>query len=518
MDQILRQFSAIAGETWRRRWIGLAVAWLVAIAGAVALWRTPDRYEATARVYVDTQTVLKPLMEGLAVQPNIDQQIGMLARTIIARPNIEKIMHSANMDVSTMSQVERDRIVDQLTKRISFTGSGRDNIYTISYQDTSADRSKLVVQDLLSLFVESGLGNKRRDSEAARRFIDEQIKAYEEKLAEAENRLKDFKLKNLEFTSGPGQDYFTRMNLLSEEAAKVRGELRAAEQTRDAYRRELSGEDPVMLPDPGAAPTAAGNISEYDARIDTQRKQLDELLRRFTDQHPDVVATRRLLAQLEEQKKVETEARRKAAASSTPRLSASTNPVFQRIKISLAEAEANVASLRARAGEADARLATLRAKAGKAPQIEADLAQLNRDYDVLRKNYEQLVTRRESASLSEDVDSAGLAEFRIIDPPRISPTPVFPNRVVLVPLIMLAALGAGLAASFAMARAFPTFHGVAALRQLTQRPVLGSISMVESAGRIWRRRFSNAAFAGGFASLIVTYGIWVSWLSLSARV
>ncbi len=184
------QFSTIAGDMWRRRWIGLAVAWLVAVAGAVVLWRTPDRYETTARVYVDTQTVLKPLMAGLAVQPNIDEQIGMLARTIIARPNIEKIMHSANLDVSVTSQIQRDQMVDDLTKRIRFNRGGRENIYTISYQDTNPERSKRVVQDLLSLFVESGLGNKRRDSEAARRFIDEQIKGYEQKLVRSRESVK----------------------------------------------------------------------------------------------------------------------------------------------------------------------------------------------------------------------------------------------------------------------------------------------------------------------------------------
>ena len=209
----------------------------------------PIAYEASARVYVDTQTVLKPLMAGLAVQPNIDEQIGMLARTIIARPNIEKIMHSANLDVSATSQIERDQMVDALTKRIRFTSSGLENIYTISYQDTNPDRSKRVVQDLLSLFVESGLGNKRRDSVSARRFIDEQIKGYEQKLAEAENRLKEFKLKNMEFTSGTGQDYFTRMSLLSEEATKVRAELRVSRTDARRLRRELAGEDPVMLPD-----------------------------------------------------------------------------------------------------------------------------------------------------------------------------------------------------------------------------------------------------------------------------
>ena len=184
----------------------------------------------------------------------------MLARTIIARPNIEKIMHSANLDVSVKSQIERDQMVDNLTKRIRFNRGGRENIYTISYQDTNPERSKRVVQDLLSLFVESGLGNKRRDSEAARRFIDEQIKGYEQKLAEAENRLKEFKLKNLGFASGTGGDYFTRTRAMSEEAAKVRLELRAAEQARDAYRRELAGEDPVMLPGVGPAGSAGGGM------------------------------------------------------------------------------------------------------------------------------------------------------------------------------------------------------------------------------------------------------------------
>jgi polysaccharide chain length determinant protein (PEP-CTERM system associated) len=518
MEEIVRQFWIVGGAMWRRRWIGLAVAWLVAIVGGVIVWRTSDRFEASARVYVDTQTVLKPLMAGLAVQPNIDEQIGILARTIIARPNIEKIMHSANLDVAATTQIERDRMVDELTKRIHFTSSGRQNIYTISYQDTNPDRARRVVQDLLSLFVESGLGNKRRDSESARRFIDEQIKVYEQKLAEAENRLKEFKLKNLGVTSGTGADYFARMTELTAEAAKVRQELRSAEEVRDAYKRELAGEDPVMLPDINASASSGATGSDYNSRIDALRKQLDELLRRYTDQHPDVVSARRLLAQLEEERKQEIEARKQTAVQSPSRFSTSTNPVFQRIKIALAEAEANVASLRSRVAETEGRLAQQRAAASRVPQIEAELAQLNRDYEVLHKNYVQLVSRRESASLGEDVDSAGLAEFRIIDPPRVAPNPVFPNRLALIFVVLVAAIGAGLAASFAMARVRPTFHAVAALREFTQRPVLGSVSMLATDADLRRRRLANVAFGGGLAGLLVACGLWVTVVSMSTRI
>jgi polysaccharide chain length determinant protein (PEP-CTERM system associated) len=517
MDELMHQVMTALRGMWRRRWIGLAVAWAVAVIGAIVLLRIPDRYEATARVYVDTQTVLKPLMAGLAVQPNVNEQISMLARTLIARPNVEKIIRSADLDVAATTQIEKDRLVDSVSQRIKFLGVGRENIYSISYQDVNPDRAKRVVQDLLSLFVESGVGDKRRDNEAARRFIDEQIKGYEKKLEEAESRVKDFKIKNVGFTSNTGQDYFTRVNTVADEVQKLRLELRAAEESRDALKRELVGEDPILLPDT-ASSGGAGSTSEFDTRIREQNKLLDELMRRYTDQHPDVVTTKRLIASLEEQKKQELEARRKSAAQNPATFSPSTNPVFQQIKISLADAEANVAALRARVTEGEARLAQLKAVAGRAPQVEAELAQLNRDYDVLRKNYDQLATRRESASMAQDVDSQlSMAEFRVIDPPRISPKAVFPNRLALVPVVLLLALAAGMAVSLAVSQIVPTFHDARQLRSASKRAVLGTISLQATQPIIHKQRRANLAFGGGVASLLALYATWITWVALAAR-
>jgi hypothetical protein len=192
--------------------------------------------------------------------------------------------------------------------------------------------------------------------------------------------------------------------------------------------------------------------------------------------------------------------------------------VFQKLRISLAEAEANVASLRSRLGESEARLAQLKAIAGKAPQIEAEMAQLNRDYDVLRKNYEQLVSRRESASMSGDVDGlARMAEFRIIEPPRISPKPVFPNRLALVPLVLALAVAIGMAASLAISQILPTFFNARQVRSVTKRPVLGAVSLQFTQPVVHRRKQVNAAFAGGVAMLIALYGSWITWVALAAR-
>jgi polysaccharide chain length determinant protein (PEP-CTERM system associated) len=256
-----------------------------------------------------------------------------------------------------------------------------------------------------------------------------------------------------------------------------------------------------------------------DARIDVQKRQLDELLRRYTEEHPDVAQTRRMIGALEEQKRQEAEARRKAAAAAGPaRLSAATNPVFQQIKISLTEAEANVAALQARVAELQSRLDQLRASANRVPQVEAELAQLNRDYEIIRQNYQQMVARRESLTLTGELDeTAGLAEFRIIDPPRVSDKPVFPNRMVMIPLLLVVAIGAGAAAAFAVSQLMPTFHSTRSLREIGQRPVLGSLSLRPTAAMVRRQRLSTVYFAGSLAGLIGVYGAWLLWFALVAR-
>jgi polysaccharide chain length determinant protein (PEP-CTERM system associated) len=513
MDELVRQiFDALHG-IWQRRWIGLIVAWVAALAGVALLLRVPDRFEASSRIFVDTETVLRPLLSGLAVQPDVNEQIGMLARTLITRPNIEMLIRNADLSVVIKDERDRERLIDELTREIRLKGGGRENLYDLTYRDIDKKRAQRVVQTLTNMFVESGLGGKRRDNEAATRFIVEQIKTYERKLEEAEGRLKDFKLRHLGDSNAAGQDYFGRMSQISEQLAKARLELREAEQRRDALKRELAGEEPVLLAEPSAIVTPG--VPELDMRLDGMHKQLDELLRRYTDQHPDVIALRMQVSQLEEQRRKDLEARRRVTQGQSR--SAATNPVFQQIKISLAEAEASVASLRARVGELQSRNDQLRASAGKAPQVEAEMAQLNRDYEVQRKQYEALVSRRESASISGDVDATGqLAEFRIIEPPRVSPKPVFPNRAAIAPLVLIASLGLGVFASLLMSQLFPTVRSARALRDLGQRPVLGTVSLLRDPAMLRRRRRANLAFGGAVSSLVMVMGAWIAWVSLAA--
>lgn len=514
MDEILRQLTGYLRAIWQRRWIGLAAAWVVAVIGVVVVLRMPDKYEADARIHVDTQSVLKPLMSGIAVQPNIDQQVAILSRTLISRPNIEKLIRMADLDLKLKTKEEKEALIDELIKTLSIKSAGRDNLYILAYRDPEPQKAKRVIQSLTSIFVESSLGDKRKDSDTARKFIEEQIKVYETKLQEAEGRLKEFKLKNIAMNLGEGKDYFARIGEVNTQLSQARLQLREAENSRDALKRQLAGEDPVLLPD---APELASSVSipEIDGRIDALKRNLDALLQKYTDQHPDVTGTKRVIEQLEEQKRKEIAARKKAGPQVS---SANANPVYQQLKVALGEAEANIASLRARVGEYEARQKAMADAAKRLPEIEAEFVQLNRDYEVHKKNYESLVARREAATISGEMEAAsGVADFRLIDPPRVSPKPVAPNRYLLLSLVLLVSLSAGVAAGFIYSQVRPTVMDSRTLRDLTGLPLLGSVSMIASDETKRLERRDLMRFAGGAAGLLGSYGAAMLLLFLTAR-
>ncbi len=524
MHYMVEQFLDYARATWQRRFIGLTVAWLAAFGTIVAIVLTPDKYEASARLFVDTQSVLKPLMAGLAVQPNIEQQVGMLSRTLLSRPNMEKLVRMADLDLEAKTPQQRDAIIDGLINSISVRGNPRENLYSISYRSSQPATAKKVVDSLLSIFVESGLGNKRRDTEKAQQFIDEQLREYEKRLQEAERRLKEFQLNNLNTIAG-GQDAIGTMVAMEDQIGRVRMDLRAAEQSRDALQRELSGEEPVFLPDPNWSAPSGNNESlstELDQRIDALKRNLDELLRKYTEQHPDVTGTRRVLAELETQRQERLEALKKAIAADKSEGARSVpgverNPVYQQLKLSLAEAEANVAALRGRLGAMETRYEQVRNTARMRPELEEQLVQLNRDYQVQKSQYNSLLARRESASMTSELEaSASIADFRIIDPPRVSPKPVAPNRLLLLPAALVVSAGAGVFAAFAYGQIFPSFYTARGLRRLTQRPVLGAITLQETPQSKRNQRVRSFAFSSALAGLLGLFGsAWVVMLFMS---
>lgn len=519
MQDLIHQLLNLARGMWRYRWHAAVVAWVVAVVGAVVVFQIPDRYQASARVYVDTQSILKPLLSGLAVQPNVEQQVAMLSRTLISRPNIEKLVRMADLDLQTESKAQQEALISDLMQKLAIRSTARDNLYTLSYSDPDKDKAQRVVQSLVSIFVESSLGASRKDADAAKVFLNEQIKAYEAKLEEAERRLKEFRLRNIDQRTADGRDAAARLAEMSAQLDAARLQLREAEHARDAARRQLEQEraragDVTMR---SILQESALSIAtpEIDARLQAQRTNLDGLLQRYTEQHPDVIATRRLIAELEaEKEKQVAELRRAALAAPAPVYSSAQNLVEQELNRVLAASEVQVASLKARVAEYTTRYEQALKLLRTSPEIEAEYAQLNRDYAIHRKNYEDLVARRETATISGELEATGVAEFRLIDPPRVDPKPVWPNRLLLLAGVLVASLGAGAVIALLLAQLRPVFHTAAELRQVTQLPLLGTIDLVVDELQKHRERRDVWRFGLASGGLVVVYSVLMAALAL----
>ena len=510
MHEILAKMISYLRAMWLLRWYAVIAAWLIALIGWGWVYITPNQYEATARVYIDTQNMLKPLMSGLTVAPNMDQIVTMMTRTLISRPNMEKVARMTDLDVRAKTPKETEALLDGLANEIKLGTTRGDDLYVISYRHRDPEIAKRVVQSLLTILVEGSLGTKRKDTDTAKRFIDDQLKSYEEKLVAAENALKEFKQKHVGLMPGQGGDYFTKLATAQQTLAEAQLALREAESRRDQLKRQLADEDPEAQ---GSAPATPAN-PEIDARIQELQKRLDQLRLVYTERHPDVVATKRLVEQLEAQKKEEAKTKKPTAASA----GSSANPFYQQLGVALAESEANVASMRARTNELTNRLAQLRQAVNMVPQVEADLTQLTREYEVNKNNYQQLLTRRESAEMSGEMESkTEVIDFRVVDPPRAPSKPAFPNRPLLISLVLLGALAAGLALSFVVSQIIPVVPDRIALKDLSDYPILGSVSMVWSDIQKRRRRRGVMAYTATVAALLGAYGVMMAIVSLFAR-
>lgn len=504
VDLVLSQLKS----AWRYRWFAAAVAWIVALGGWTYVFLLPDVYTAYARVFVDTQSMLRPLLSGLVVQPNVDQMVEMMGRTLVSRVNVERVITMAGVDAGS-SPEEREKVIRGLIKDIKVRGAGKTNLYTITYAAPNPDQAQRVVQSLLTIFMQGSIvGNKRKDSDAAQQFIEKQLQTYSDQLMAADKAITEFKRRHLGKTPIGGQDYYARLTEAKAALRQATLELRVAVNSRDAIKARLSSdaETRARVADPG---TPSRATTETDARIRALEQKLDSLRLVYTDQHPDVAATLRIIEQLKRERETEN-------AAAKPGSGAPLGPVYQQLTIALASAEANVAAMKARADEFAARYSELQAAANAQPQLEAEYKELTRDYEVIKGRYDRLLERRESARISGDVAVSDVAiEFRVIDPPQVPPGLKTPNRLRLNSMILLGALGGGLGLAFLLSQLRPTFNGERGLRDVTGLRVLGTVAMAWNTRQKSQQRQGFVALVLSVLGLLGAYGA-VLVLSITA--
>jgi len=477
LDFILEQIRG----AWRFRGTAMLVAWVVCVLGWLVVLALPETYIARARVFVDTRTRLSQVTQGIAVESNIASQAEEVREALLGAPQLEKVARLAIPGFATATPEGQAGIVlrlrDGLEVEATNDREGQRNqpadLYTITYIDRNRDGARRVVDQLLRLFLANALGGSQEGSEQAQQFLTQQIDEYDKRLAAAEEKLADFKREHAGLVPGSTGDYFARLHAETDELDKDRLALMIAEQKRDELRRQLAGEQPLMG---SSAGTGGGGADTATAIRETQAR-LDELLLRFTDKHPDVVAARRQLEDLRTRQNAEIAAVRRGDQAAIAATGLAANPVYQGMRLQLSQIDVEVAAARQQVADQERKIAEQRKMINTAPQVEAEFERLNRDYAVTHSQYQALVDRLSRARLSDKADATGVVRFEVVDPPRVDPEPVFPKRPRLILLVLVSGLGAGLGVAYLLHQLRPVFTSPRQLTEATQLPVLGSVSM-----------------------------------------
>jgi polysaccharide chain length determinant protein (PEP-CTERM system associated) len=497
MNDLLVTLKNHIRSAWRFRWSALVAAWLVALVGWGLVFVTPDKYQSTAKIFVDTESVLRPLLQGLAVQTDLEQRLQLMTRTLLNNENLEKVLRVTDMDLQAKTVEDRQRMLEQLRETVTIETQRRQNFYSISYEYKDPYIAKKVVETLLKFFVEAALGDTRVESDTAQKFLQDQIKEYETRLVEAENRLTEFKRRNVDTMPGQSGGIFSQLQDAQRQLQNVDLELKEAQIRRDEllrqYQRTAAEEEERRRKGQVVLETPTGQ------RILAMETRLDELLLKYTEEHPSVKELRATIADLKAQ-----EAQQVVVES--PSEPARSSSALEELKLAYRQAEVELTAIRLRQSEYQKRIDRLKAKLDVLPKVEAELTRLNRDYEINRSNYQELVQRLESARMSEQAEQAGdNMKFRIVEPPQVPLLPVGPKRIAMSIGILILGLGAGGGLAFLLSQLKPVYYDPSILKAGTDLPVLGQVSRVWTSDMRLKRRVEVTGFGASIALLVVVF-------------
>ena len=488
-------------SAWHYRWQAVLFTWLVCALGWAGVFAIPNMYESSARMYVDADAVLTPLLRGIAVDTTNAGQVDMLQRTLLSRPNLHKLISKTDLELELTNLADREQMIDRLATEIRIIPATR-NLFTITYRNKSPRLAYDVVRTMLATFVESKTGTNRSELETANKFLNDQIGSYERQLREAERRRADFRARYMDVLPGDGGS--SRLDGQNGVVRQLQGQLQDALARRDTLAQNLSQTPQQVITETDAASGPGGVV--VNQRLRAAEQTLAELRLRYTEANPDVIAQKQLVASI----KSGAFGPDPGAAPGTPATAARTrtasNPVYEQLKVRLVENEAVLASLQRQIGDALKERDRLQDIARGAPGLQAEYMNMNRDYDILRKNYEDLSARRESMKISTAADAEGdKVKIQVIDPPSVPQTPVAPKRILMVTGVLVAGLAAGAALAVLLVQMDQSFHSLEDLREMGF-PVVGGVSMLAASIPFTRRLVAVVSFSMAIAVPAIVYG------------
>lgn len=491
MNGILDELRIALHAVWTRRWLALAVAWGVCIAGWFVVSQIPSRYESRARVFVQMRSVL-PAGSDPSAPNDTARDVDTVRQTLTSAVNLEKVVRGTDLAQTVSSDRDVADRVAGLQNAIKIVAQ-QDNLFEITTTAGSPKLSAAITQKVIDIFVETNLSDDRQQNSQTLTFLDKQLDELGRKLQDAEAKRADFQNRYLGALPGSGS-VSDRIGAARAQMSQVDGDLAAAQSSLAAVSGQMAG-TPRSIAGAGIAP----GMGPARARLAAIQGQLaDARGRGYTENHPDVIALKQQLVAAQ------------AAARGEPLTGggdgATANPAYLSLQAMLADRQSGVAALQMRKRQLQGDLDLLNEKLAGDPAVAAEQGEIDRNYNVLKDQYDQLLSQREQVNLrSQAQTQTDAVKFSVIDPPTLPRKPTAPNRPLLLTGVLVAGLLAGIGAAFALGQVQATFPTAQKLEKVSGMPVIGSIGEMLTLAQATERRRRLTWLAGGVAGLGVAY-------------
>jgi succinoglycan biosynthesis transport protein ExoP len=498
MEAIYTEIRIALFAIWRLRWLALAAAWGICLIGWVMVMRIPAQFESGARISVQVQSVL-------AGQVGVDasdrqRDVERVRQSLTSTEVLKRVVQNVSNGERPLTSAEAQSLIGALRGGITISANG-DDLLEIKTRvglpgvpnREAAFIARSVTQQLIDIFVQENLLGSQNESTQALAFLDAELARRSKQLADADRKRAEIAQRTMGSLPGVGT-LDQRMEQAQSELQTVNSSLMQAQSALAA----MSGQ---MAATPAQMPVAGGNgVSGPEQRLAILEGQLsDARARGWTDAHPDVIAIKAQIAS------VRADAARGGGRSSMPM---APNPVYVSLRSMQVERQSNVAMLSARKAQLEGNIAMINQREATAPEEELSQGQIDRDYDVLKQQYNKLLTDREQAKLRADATKkSDGTTFRVIDKPSLPLRPAAPNRPLLLTAVLLAGIGIGAGVAFAKSQLSNTYTTTQQLAKASGLPVLGAISEIITADSRQVRRKNNVIFSSAAAGLPAIFGL-----------
>jgi len=505
----LPDFTEIKGMVRRRRWqflvpffCGWALVW-------GASWLIPSTYRSGTLILVEQPSVPEKYVVS-NIDSDIQHQLDSITQQILSRTRLIRIIDSLGLYAQERKHASPDDLVEKMSKDIDIELSRGDDrklsAFNIYYASRDPKMAQAATAELANLFITENLVQRQERSENTTKFLEDQLDQARAKLAAQEAKLRVFKDQHLGELPTQTQSNLQILIGLQSQVQGNEDSLNRAQQ-RNTYLESLINQYRAM--DSGSKPADGGpvGLAEIDKELDQLKAHLTDLTSHYTDKHPDVRKTREQIARTEQMREriVADMNNRSNTPSPAPTADQPLNPKSAPILELESQLKANrleIANREAEIKDEQSKINQYQARLNMAPVMEQQFADITRDYDQSKTDYESLLAKKNQSAMSTDLEKTQQGEhFRMLDPPNLPVRPYKPNRLQLCGLGL--AVGLVLGGGFAFGREILSgkIYSEREIKKLVPIDVIAEIPPIENLQEQSSHR--RGAWVAGAAAVVI---------------